>query len=611
MEEAVGKLWHRWITRAAQPDYPEARVELKQVQKQLGLFFRAFGGTPALAIQAATREQWRARRSLLERIAGREWQVQFCWVDDETLFVPGSLALFPEKSLNETLYFWLTALAATQDRASQLPLDWLEQSLVLVNETLRQWPGLRTLYAQLASAHIAQRHFPPQDNLARQEQRIQRLIQHPEQEASEIIDPTSLDPIPLWLHPFPPQKGGRSQTQRPDITSDTHEVKEVETHHRRAAKRKEHNKENEGLLAFRLESLFSWAEFTQVDRPHEEDEDLEAEKAANDLDEFAVSNSTGQVKQRLKFDLDLPGSDYDDFCLLHGMTTPEWDYRKQLMMDNHCQIEWMQSRENAEITLPDHLRKPARRIRAFFEHMRIDKQWLRGQPQGSEIDWDAYLSAVTAWKLGHKEASTGLFKEMRRHHRNLSCLLLADLSLSTEAAVDDQHQVIDVIRDGLFLMSEALQATGDRHAIAGFSSRHRHQVRYYPIKGFNEGLSNQVRGRIQAIRPGLYTRMGAAIRVATQQLAKETSNVRLLLLLSDGKPNDVDRYDGRYGIEDTRKAIQEALQAGITPFCITIDNRANEYLPYLFGQKNYVVIRNAKQLPQQLPQLYARLTESL
>jgi len=193
----------------------------------------------------------------------------------------------------------------------------------------------------------------------------------------------------------------------------------------------------------------------------------------------------------------------------------------------------------------------------------------------------------------------------------LSCLLLADLSLSTDAAVNDNQKVIDVIRDGLFLMSEAMQATGDRFAMAGFSSKHRHMVRYYPLKDFNETLSPIVRGRIQSVKPGFYTRMGAAIRYATRTLETEHSAHRLLLLLSDGKPNDIDRYDGRYGIEDTRTAIQEATSKGILPFCITIDNRANEYLPYLFGHKQYVVIRNAKQLPQQLPLIYARLTESL
>src|SRR5690606_1595971 len=119
-----------------------------------------------------------------------------------------------------------------------------------------------------------------------------------------------------------------------------------------------------------------------------------------------------------------------------------------------------------------------------------------------------------------------------------------------------------------------------------------------------------IRGRIKAIKPGFYTRMGAAIRYATQQLSTEQNSHRLLLILSDGKPNDIDKYEGRYGIEDTRHAIKAAQRQGIIPYCVTIDNRANEYLPYLFGQQNYVVVHNARQLPARLPQLYARLTET-
>src|SRR5690606_22207938 len=131
------------------------------------------------------------------------------------------------------------------------------------------------------------------------------------------------------------------------------------------------------------------------------------------------------------------------------------------------------------ISLPAHLRYSARKTRAFFEQLALNKQWQRQQPQGSEIDWDAYLDATTALRSGQAESTAGLYREMRRQQRDLSCLLLADLSLSTETAIDDQYNVIDVVRDGLFLMSEALDATGDRFAIAGFSSKNRQHIRYY------------------------------------------------------------------------------------------------------------------------------------
>lgn len=609
MEEAVGKLWHKWVTRAAAAEYPAARVTLDDNQKRIALWFHAFGGDPGLSIKAATREHWQARRRWLARVAGAQLQAQFAWRDQQDLHLPGSIACFPTRALNESLYLWLAALTACDCGADD---DWLLSSQRQVLQTLREWPGLRGHYDALVQAHLAQRPVQNEPALQGAEQLIRQALQRPGSVAAAAIDPRRLPPVPLWLHPFPPLPGEPDSTLPPaDVTSETEQVREARTDHRRKGRKVDHSREDDGLLAFRLESLFSWTEFVNVDRPQEEDEDLGAKDAANDMEEFAVSRKSGTVKQRLKFDLDLPGSDYEDTTVQEGIKLPEWDYRKRRLQPDHCTLTLLHNRDSEAAALPGHLRHSARRVRAFFEHLALNKQWNRNQPQGSEIDWDAYMDALTAWRSGQQESTAGLYREMRRHHRDLSCLLLADLSLSTETAIDDRHTVIDVVRDGLFLMSEALHATGDRFAIAGFSSKNRQHIRYYPVKAFNEPLDNGVRGRIQGMRPGFYTRMGAAIRYATQQLEAESTSHRLLLLLSDGKPNDIDRYEGRYGIEDTRHAIQGARRKGMIPFCVTIDNRANEYLPYLFGPQQYVVIHNARELPARLPQLYARLTDAL
>ena len=168
--------------------------------------------------------------------------------------------------------------------------------------------------------------------------------------------------------------------------------------------------------------------------------------------------------------------------------------------------------------------------------------------------------------------------------------------------------MIDVIRDSLFLFSEALSATGDRFAMYGFSSLRRGNVRFNRLKRFDERYDGLARGRIAAIKPGYYTRMGAAIRQATELLKTQKQSQRLLLLLTDGKPNDLDRYEGRYGIEDTRMALHQARQQGLRPFCVTIDTEANEYLPHLFGAGGYAVIRKPEELPKELPLLYAQMT---
>lgn len=181
--------------------------------------------------------------------------------------------------------------------------------------------------------------------------------------------------------------------------------------------------------------------------------------------------------------------------------------------------------------------------------------------------------------------------------------------MSTDAHLNDQHRVIEVIRDSLLLFGETLSVLGDDFALYGFSSLRRQQVRMQELKGFDQAYDDRIRGRIQGLRPGYYTRMGAAIRQATCLLQGRKHQRQLLLLLTDGKPNDLDLYEGRYGVEDTREALREARRQGLTPFCITIDREAGAYLPYLFGSNGYSLIHQPEQLPLRLPQLYRQLTQ--
>ena len=250
----------------------------------------------------------------------------------------------------------------------------------------------------------------------------------------------------------------------------------------------------------------------------------------------------------------------------------------------------------------------ARRLRSQFEALAPAKVWLKGQFDGTELDLDACVQ-FSADRIGGLQArEQGLYKAHQYRDRDLACLLLADLSLSTDAYASDHARVIDVIRDTLFLFSEALSATGDRFALYGFSSLKRENIRFHVLKEFEHKYNAEVRGRIQAIKPGFYTRMGAAIRHSSQLLAKQAATQRLLLILTDGKPNDLDQYEGRYGVEDTRVAIHEARQMGLRPFCVTIDEKGSSYLPHLFGVNGYVVIRKPEELPRELPMLYAQLT---
>jgi nitric oxide reductase NorD protein len=236
-----------------------------------------------------------------------------------------------------------------------------------------------------------------------------------------------------------------------------------------------------------------------------------------------------------------------------------------------------------------------------------------------------------------RSATPAVFTRRERSERSLATLLLADLSLSTDAyvwngpskvrssaasklwsvqsgldeiqaAAEPEQRVIDVIRDALYVFGEALHAGGDPFEMLGFSSVRRQNVRIQHLKGFDEAWNEPARARVGAVKPGYYTRMGAAIRHATAQLSQRGEHQRLLLILTDGKPNDLDVYEGRYGLEDTRQAVREARQAGLTPFCVTIDADAHDYLPMLFGQQGYALVHRPRDLVHRLAQVYAGLT---
>ena len=158
------------------------------------------------------------------------------------------------------------------------------------------------------------------------------------------------------------------------------------------------------------------------------------------------------------------------------------------------------------------------------------------------------------------------------------------------------------------LLCEALQILGDRYAIYSFSGMTRKRCELYRIKQMDEPYSDEVKSRIAGIEPRDYTRMGVTIRHLTKMLNDVSARTRLLITLSDGKPDDYDGYRGEYGIEDTRQALTEAKRAGIHPFCITIDQEAREYLPHMYGAVNYTLIDDVRQLPIRVSSVYRQLT---
>lgn len=608
MEESVGAFWHKMITRMAEKHYPREAMTLADMGKTAAIFFRALGGDGGLSIQSTAANIHGARRSLLQRIAGIGEKIELSWFDENSLHLPSVLDILPQRALNRDLYLWLIALAAVEKSQG---LSWVIRSQQATLTVFEQFPGIRSRYERLLPVILSLRpdpHLLPDD-----EALLERMIR------TALTNPGSVDDLPsanrppypvhLWLHPNSPlsvpdntQPSGESTQE-----NNSNRKKSVDAHYRQAERVAMPDNKNPFMLFFRAESIFSWSEYIKANRASEENNDPNVAQTANDLNHLSVARDEKRAASCLRFDFDLPSAVQDDEPLGADISLPEWHYRKQILQPNHCCLRLMGAHTAPPCPLPCHLSVTARRLRSQFAALTSARIWTKGQFDGIEPDLDACVQ-FTADRMTGRAAERGLYRFHHYRDRDFSCLLLADFSLSTDAWVSNSARVIDVIRDSLFLFSEALSATGDKFSLYGFSSLRRDNVRFHVLKEFDEKYNAAIRGRINAIRPGYYTRMGAAVRYASQLLLKQESAQQILFILTDGKPNDLDQYEGRYGIEDTRVALIEARRMGLRTFCVTIDEKASDYLPHLFGIGGYVVIRNPAELPKQLPLLYAQLT---
>jgi hypothetical protein len=243
----------------------------------------------------------------------------------------------------------------------------------------------------------------------------------------------------------------------------------------------------------------------------------------------------------------------------------------------------------------------------------------------NELDGEEYdLNAVVDYVLDRRAAKVGgghqserLYTKRLRRRRDVAVSFLLDQSSSTARTIGRHplqpythpgRRIIEIEKEGLVLMSEALEAVGDVYAIHGFTSEGRRNVKFYVVKDFSERYSDEVKQRIGGITYQNNTRLGAAIRHATAKLAQQQARTRLLIVLSDGRPYDHDYGDARYARDDTREALRQAKIQGITPFCITIDRESEAELKDLYGEIGYTIIDDVLSLPERLPGIYRRLT---
>ena len=295
-------------------------------------------------------------------------------------------------------------------------------------------------------------------------------------------------------------------------------------------------------------------------------------------------------------------NDHDDSDYNHLYN--EWDHATQKYRKNWCKlnVKTIEGINNNFIneTLSKH-RGLLKNLNRTFEALRQDEKRLRKQNNGDDIDIDAFIDAYIDLKQGN-EVDEKLFTKLNKVDRNVAVMFMIDMSGSTSGWVNKME------KESLVLLCESLEILGDTYSIYGFSGKTRNNCEVFKIKDFDEKYDKSVKDRISNIEAMDYTRMGASIRHSTMLLSQVEAKTKLLITLSDGKPDDVDGYRGTYGIEDTKKALMEARFLGIHTYCITIDDEAMDYLPYMYGKTNFAVINQVDKLPVKVSDIYRKIT---
>jgi hypothetical protein len=291
---------------------------------------------------------------------------------------------------------------------------------------------------------------------------------------------------------------------------------------------------------------------------------------------------------------------------------PEWDYHSQTYRPDWVSLYEHLHPKGAANDIDRLLQKHdalAKRLKRILDLLKPqDKVRIRYQEEGSELDLDVAIRSLIDFK-GGATPDPRINMSHRTSGRNIAVSLVLDLSESlNEKAAGGEQTILELSQEAVSLLAWAIERLGDPFAIAGFHSNTRHDVRFLHIKGYGEHFGDEVKSRLAAMEAGWSTRMGAALRHAAHYLEARPADKKLMLVLTDGQPADVDAADERLLIEDARRAVKELDQKGIFTYCINLDPKADEYVSDIFGRQ-YTVVDNIQRLPEKLPELFMALTK--
>jgi hypothetical protein len=290
----------------------------------------------------------------------------------------------------------------------------------------------------------------------------------------------------------------------------------------------------------------------------------------------------------------------------------EWDYQIQLHRPDWATVyERRQPKGDPDdiVEILNEYKPVAHRIKQIIDLLTPEGvQRVRNMEDGDEIDINAAVDAMISIRMGEQPNPRITMRNVLKN-RDLAVVVLMDLSESTnEAMAGSDKTVLQLTREAATLVSTAINGIGDPFALHGFASDGRHDVQYYRFKDFSQKFDDEAKSRLAGMRGGLSTRMGAALRHAGQHLLKQPERRKLILLVTDGEPADIDERDPQHLRHDTKKAVEELYGKGVLSYCLTLDPNADDYVKRIFGSNNYTVIDNVDRLPEKLPTLFASLT---
>jgi hypothetical protein len=290
----------------------------------------------------------------------------------------------------------------------------------------------------------------------------------------------------------------------------------------------------------------------------------------------------------------------------------EWDYQIQLHRPDWATVyERRTSRGLVEDiqAIIDAYKPVAHRVKQIIDLLTPEGvQRVRNMEDGDEIDINAAIDAMIAIRMG-EQPSTRITMRNVLKNRDLAVVVLLDLSESTnDVILGTDKTVLQLTREAATLVSTAIEGIGDPFAVQGFASDGRHDVQYFRFKDFNQHFDDDAKSRLAGMKGGLSTRMGAALRHAGNHLLRQQEKRKLILLVTDGEPADIDERDPQHLRHDTKKAVEELYGNGVLSYCLTLDPNADDYVKRIFGANNYTIIDRVERLPEQLPLLFASLT---